>query len=157
MLTIRHAEEKDCEKIMNLLSQVLEAHAKMRPDIFKSGTTKYSREELLDIIRDDKRPIYVATDKGDQVLGYAFCILTEQPKADYMIQFTSLYIDDLCVDKAQQGKGVAIQLFDHVKAEAKRLGCREITLNVWEGNDNAKRFYDNLGMKPMKTYMEYVL
>lgn len=33
-MTIRNAQSKDTEKILNLLQQVLELHAKIRPDIF---------------------------------------------------------------------------------------------------------------------------
>ena len=40
---IRNAKEKDLDEIMLLLSQVLEVHAAIRPDIFISGTTKYSK------------------------------------------------------------------------------------------------------------------
>ena len=45
-ITIRHAESRDLDKTLKLLSEVLELHAKIRPDIFISGTTKYTREEL---------------------------------------------------------------------------------------------------------------
>ena len=38
-----------------------------------------------------------------------------------------------------------------------RLDCYEITLNVWEGNDAARAFYDRMGMKPKETQMEYIL
>ena len=41
-IEIRRAEEKDIKKVMDLLSQVLEIHAKIRPDVFVSGTTKYT-------------------------------------------------------------------------------------------------------------------
>ena len=37
-----------------LLSEVLELHAKLRPDIFISGTTKYTREELTNIFQNDE-------------------------------------------------------------------------------------------------------
>jgi len=156
-MKIRRATEKDIEKIMELLGQVLEVHAAIRPDIFIPGTTKYTKEELSVILADDTRPIYAAVDEEDRMIGYAFCILTEQPKSDNMIPFTSLYIDDLCVDECGRGKGVGKALFEHVKAEARRLGCREVTLNVWEGNDSARIFYEHQGMTPMKTYMELVL
>ena len=32
------------------------------------------------------------------------------------------------------------------KQEAKGLNCYRLTLNVWEGNDSAKAFYDKMGM-----------
>lgn len=41
-MLIRRAEEKDIPKVIELLNQVLELHAVIRPDIFISGTTKYT-------------------------------------------------------------------------------------------------------------------
>ena len=53
-MTIRRAVEKDVDKICELLSQVLEIHAKIRPDIFISGTTKYTHDELVEMFKDDE-------------------------------------------------------------------------------------------------------
>ena len=92
---IRNAKEKDLDEIMLLLSQVLEIHAAIRPDIFISGTTKYSKEELRTIISDQNCPVYVAVTDEDHVAGYAFCQFKNQPVSENMVPFTSLYIDDL--------------------------------------------------------------
>ena len=48
-IEIRRAEEKDIKKVMDLLSQVLEIHAKIRPDVFVSGTTKYRCRTVTDV------------------------------------------------------------------------------------------------------------
>ena len=40
---------------------------------------------------------------------------------------------------------------------AKSIGCYNMTLNVWEGNDPACSFYKNMGMKVQKTGMEVIL
>ena len=45
-ITVRRAEAKDIDKVSKLLSEVLEIHAKLRSDIFISGTTKYTKEEF---------------------------------------------------------------------------------------------------------------
>ena len=156
-MTIRRANVNDTEKVMALLSDVLELHARIRPDIFISGTTKYSKSELDAIFRDDNRPVYVAVDENDIVRGYAFCVLREQPFSSNMRPFTSLFIDDLCVESTQRGKGTGKALLDFVKAEAKRRGCYEVTLNVWEGNDSARDFYEKQGMKVKESMMEFIL
>ena len=156
-MKIRRAEEKDIEKILDLLSQVLEVHAAIRPDFFISGTTKYTEKELIEIVHDDSRPIYVAADENDLVLGYAFCAIKHQPDRENMVQFRSFYIDDLCVDQNLRGQHIASGLFEFVKEEARRIGCYEITLNVWEGNKNARLFYDRMGFRPRNTTMEYIL
>ena len=57
------------------------------------------------------------------------------------LPFTSLFFDDLCVDAKTRGQHVGESLFEYVKSEAKRLGCYEVTLNVWSGNTSAEKFY----------------
>ena len=41
---------------------------------------KYSEEELLKIIEDDSRPVFVAEEPEGAVLGYAFCIFQQYYK-----------------------------------------------------------------------------
>ena len=156
-MNIRRAGEKDIPRLIELLQQVLDIHAKIRPDIFISGTTKYTDDELLQMILDDTNPIYVAVNEKDLCLGYAFCQLREQPFSNNMVPFTSLFIDDLCVDQSLRGQHIGESLFEFVKAEAKRLGCYEVTLNVWAGNTSAEHFYEKMGMKTKERQMEYIL
>lgn len=58
-MKIRHAQEKDMEQINDLLCQVLTIHYTGRPDLFKKDTKKYTDAELLELICDDTRPIFV--------------------------------------------------------------------------------------------------
>ena len=156
-MNIRRAGEKDIPRLIELLQQVLDIHAKIRPDIFISGTTKYTNDELQQMILDDRNPIYVAVNEKDLCMGYAFCQLREQPFSNNMVPFTSLFIDDLCVDQSLRGQHIGESLFEFVKAEAKRLGCYEVTLNVWAGNTSAEHFYEKMGMKTKERQMEYIL
>ena len=48
-MKIRKAEKKDIPRILELLGQVLQIHAEIRPDIFIPGTTKYTLCELTEI------------------------------------------------------------------------------------------------------------
>lgn len=98
-----------------------------------------------------------AADENDICLGYAFCQLREQPFSNNMIPFTSLFIDDLCVDAKTRGQHVGESLFEYVKSEAERLGCYEVTLNVWSGNTSAEKFYEKMGLKTKERQMEYIL
>ena len=156
-MTIRRANEKDIPRIIGLLGQVLEIHAEIRPDIFIPGTTKYTDAELSEMLKDDLKPIYVAAAENDICVGYAFCQLREQPFSNNMFQFKSLFIDDLCVDKNTRGQHIGEKLFEHVKSEAKRLGCYEVTLNVWAGNTSAEKFYEKMGLKTKERQLEYIL
>lgn len=155
--TIRRAMPKDLDRINDLLLQVLTVHANGRPDIFIPGTKKYTDEELLSIIADDSTPIFVYADENDIVEGYAFCVHEEIKGANNMHDMKSLYIDDICIEERERGKHIATKLYRYVEDYAKRSGCYRVTLNVWEINPVARKFYESMGMKPLKTVMENVL
>lgn len=156
-MNIRRAELKDMERVIELLSEVLEIHVRIRPDIFRSGTTKYSKEQFMKTIKDDNNPIYVATNDNDDVLGYMFCEILEPKFSSTMKPNKTLYIDDLCVDEKYRHQGIGQALFEFAKQEAERLGCYEVALYLWEGNDTAKKFYEKMGMKVKATTMEYIV
>lgn len=154
-MVIRRGEERDLAGINSLLNQVLEVHHRGRPDLFKSGTKKYMDEELLAILKDEEKPVFVAVD-GENLLGYAFCIL-KQLGDNILTDIKTLYIDDLCVDEAHRGKRIGEQLYEYVLSFARQEGCYNVTLNVWECNPGAKRFYEKCGLVPQKTGMEKIL
>lgn len=156
-MNIRRAQNKDIPGVLDLLSQVLELHAAIRPDIFIPGTTKYTHAQLEEMFADDRLPVYVAVDEEERVLGYAFCAIREPAASHVLVPFRSVYLDDLCVDASARGMHIGEKLFAYVKEEARKLGCYEITLNVWEGNDSARGFYEKMGLKVKSTTMEFVI
>ena len=157
MIRIRLATENDIPRLNDLLSQVLTVHQKGRPDLFKPGTRKYTEEELRTLLADPMRPVYVFDDEAEGVLGYAFCIVQEQPETHTLYARKTLYIDDLCVDERARRQKIGQTLFEHVKAVAEANGFDAVTLNVWHLNSDAEAFYRALGMQPLKTTMEMKL
>ena len=152
---IRKASNKDIQRIIELLHQVNMVHYVIRPDLFKPHTTKYNEQELEAMFKDDSKPVFVYDD--GEVLGYAFCQVTEV-KANLLLEDNkSMYIDDICVDEKARGKHVGKALYEYVRDYARSIGCHNITLNVWEGNNPAISFYKNMGMKVQKTTMEIIL
>ena len=156
-MKVRRAENKDIEKILDLLIQVDMVHHNGRPDIFKGPVTKYNAEQLEGLITEDERPIFVCVDDNDLVLGHAFCIHQQIQYHKLLTDIKTLYIDDICVDEDARGKGVGKMLYEFVKEYAKEKGFYNITLNVWECNPTAIRFYESMGLKPQRIGMETIL
>ena len=152
---VRKAKKSDIGRIIDLLHQVDMVHHVIRPDLFKPYTTKYNEQELEDLLNDDSKPIFVYDD-GD-VLGHAFCQINEVRNHALLQNVKTLYIDDICVDEQARGKHIGKALYEFVRDYAQSIGCYNITLNVWEGNDSAYSFYKNMGMKVQKTGMEGIL
>ncbi len=151
---IRTANSKDIPSINKLLHQVLDVHANGRPDIFKSGTSKYSDEKLLKILQDLNSPIFVAVDDNENVVGYALCQYRVIENNPFIHDIRYCYIDDICVDKSLRGQGIGTKLYEYVKRQAKQDGYAAIRLNVWSLNESAIRFYEKLGLTPLSMIME---
>lgn len=152
---IRKANKNDIGRIIELLHQVNMVHHEIRPDLFKPYTTKYNEQELEALLDNDSNPIFVYDD--GEVLGHAFCQITDVKSHKLLQDAKTLYIDDICVDEKARGKHVGKALYKFVRDYAKSIGCYNITLNVWEGNDPALSFYKNMGMKVQKTGMEEII
>ena len=156
MNLVRRAEAKDIPAILQLLVQVDMVHHNGRPDLFRGPATKYSAAELEQILADEKTPVFVCTDEQDRVLGHGFCIL-QHSGGELMVEHTTLYIDDICVDEAARGQGVGRALFERIRDYAREQGAYNVTLNVWSCNPGAMAFYEKLGLVPYKTGMEMIL
>lgn len=109
------------------------------------------------LLEDESRPILVAADEADQVVGYAFCILQQHQGEGSLTDIKTLYIDDLCVDELQRGRRIGTALYEAVLAFARENGCYHVTLNVWTCNESAMRFYESCGLKPQKIGLEQIL
>ena len=156
-MKVRMAQEKDIARIHSLLAQVAMVHHKGRPDLFKPGKSKYTDEELKDLLQDSNRPILAAVDDNDCMQGYAFCIFQQYKDHNIMTDIKTLYIDDLCVDETMRGKHIGKLLYNAALDYAREHGCYNLTLNVWSCNESAMKFYESCGLKPQKVGMEVIL
>lgn len=156
-MNIRRAVISDMPGINKLLNQVLMVHHNGRPDLFKANVKKYTDEELAEIIEDDQKPIFVAVDDSDEVLGYAFCVYQQHNNDNILTDVRTLYIDDLCVDEDKRGLHIGKQLYDYVVDFAKKNDFYNLTLNVWSCNESAMKFYQACGLVPQKVGMEKIL
>lgn len=153
---IRRAAGKDIPILDELLLQVENVHNAIRPDLFAANAKKYDEEQLKRIITDNNRPIFVAETDGT-VSGYAFCIYVDQKDSNVLTPIKTLYVDDLCVNKAFRGKGIGKKLYEYVIEFARNNGFYNVTLNVWADNVSAVSFYKKLGMNVQKIGMETIL
>lgn len=155
-MVIRFAQAQDVSGILALLRQVGQVHHQGRPDLFREGAQKYGASQVLALLNASQTPIFVAVE-GDEVLGYGFCKAKNHENDPVMGNYTELYIDDLCVDEAHRGQHIGTAIYNEILRYASMRGCYNVTLNVWSFNESAMRFYESLGMKPQRTFLETIL
>ena len=155
-MDIRFAKTEDTPAILRLLQQVGAVHHAGRPDIFRNGAQKYGASQVMALMNKPGTAIFVAVE-GEEVLGYCFCFLKTYEKDPVLCDRTELYIDDLCIDEDRRGQHIGKALYDAACHYAKESRCHSVTLNVWCCNESALRFYEHLGMTPLKIGMEQIL
>ena len=156
-MTIRSGQPNDIPALLGLLEHILSVHHQVRPDIFKESGGKYSEEELEQLMAQDKTPIFVYENADGQILGHLFVTIKEVSDNPVLHPIKSLFIEDLCVDQATRGQKIGDQLYQFAVNYAREIGCYNLTLNVWNDNEGALRFYQRQGMKPQETVMETII
>ena len=155
-MEIRFATEQDVGGILELLRQVGQIHYEGRPDLFRAGAQKYGPSQVLALLNSSKTPIFVAVEE-EKVLGYGFCKVKAYDKDPVFCDSTELYIDDICVDENCRGQHIGTAIYQEIMRYAKMRRCHNVTLNVWNFNESAMKFYESLGMKPQRVFMETIL
>ncbi|MCI8388058.1 MAG: GNAT family N-acetyltransferase [Clostridiales bacterium] len=153
---IRKAAPSDSENILDLLSQVENVHHVGRPDIFRKNGTKFTNSELIELMSDSARPIFVAELEGE-VVGYIFCIIREIKNSTMLNDTKTIHLEDVCVDENHRGKHIGSALMEYVLNYAREIGCDRADLDVWEFNDSARTMYEKFGFATQKRRMDITL
>lgn len=79
-----------------------------------------------------------------RVVGFVFAAERE----DYFTHEVVVHVEDLALDPAAEGRGLARGLMEAVEAWARGRGRRRVSLNVWAQNTRAIGLYQRLGYQP---------
>lgn len=156
-ITIRSATAEDRIRIRPLQKEIADLHHKGRPDMFRAEPRYFTDAEFAERLNDPKHTVLIAETKEKEVVGYAFGWIISYKNHSTYIDFNSFYIDDICVLKSYQRKGIGRKLFECCKEEAKKHGCKMLDLGVWAFNKDAIAFYKSSGMTYRTHRMEYRL
>lgn len=150
---VRFAREADLQRVNELRKVVNDVHVEGLPDIFKPGFNEELRDYIYDIWAADNKDIIVAQRDG-VICGFACVQYVYKPETPFMSARDFLDVDEFAVDPAYRRQGVATELIAFVREEAKRRGFARVELNMWEFNEGALAFYEAVGFKTYRRYME---
>lgn len=85
--------------------------------------------------------IFIAEDEAQTPLGFVHL----HPGSDHYYKAKQCHISDLIVAPVGRGQGVGKLLMAKAEAWAKENGYQRISLNVFDGNERARKLYEELG------------
>ncbi len=151
-MIIRPATVDDFEEIFALSRSLSDMHIKSRPDIFKAAPEQ-TKKEFKNALKKNEYFITVIED-GGKIIGFAKWMLYVTKNNEVLFDLTSAMIYELIISDDCRHKGLGKKLFDKVVEFAKEKGANVIELDVWSFNENARKFYDSLGMTTQRTRLE---
>jgi ribosomal protein S18 acetylase RimI-like enzyme len=146
-MIIRPANITDIDKILVLEEQIFRLHSRARPDWVDETKRLFNYDFMKNCIDSDSGKIFLAEDESSNIIGYCATYIKEIINHQVFRDMRNLEIEDLCIDEKYRGKGIGKKLFEEVVKYGKENGVKFIELSVWEFNQNAKKFYEHLGMK----------
>lgn len=150
---VRFAREEDLKRVNELREEVNEVHVKGRPDIFKPGFNDVLRDYIFEIWNAENKDIIVAERDG-VICGYACVQFVDKPENPFMNGRKFYDVDEFGVGEEFRRQGVATELIAFIKEDAKKRGLTKLELNMWEFNEGALAFYEAVGFKTYRRYME---
>lgn len=150
---VRFARNEDLERVNELRKQVNDVHVEGRPDIFKPGFNEELRDHIYEIWEAEDKDIIVAERDGI-ICGFACVQFVDKPENPFMNARQFYAVDEFGVDEAFRRQGVARELIDFIKQDAIKRGLQKLELNMWEFNKEALAFYEAVGFRTYRRYME---
>lgn len=91
----------------------------------------------------------------NQVIGFAMHTLLKNNRLYH--HGYAMYVDELFVPDIHRGKGVGSALLKHIAKQALLQHCNRVEWWVSAGNEEAAKFYENIGARPLTEFMTYRL
>ncbi len=151
---IRNARSEDYAALCALWKAVDDLHARLLPGYFKrSARPPRRRDEVERLLRAPDEALLVAEAEEGRVVGLVHVQIYDTPAVAMMVPKRRAHIDNLVVDEGQRRQGIGSRLLDAAADWARGRGAEDLLLTVWEGNDDALRFYEKLGFAQVNTVL----
>lgn len=152
-IEIRFAKEEELEQVNKIRMQVNELHVTGRPDYFRSDGWDFIAPFVYTRFAEESSGIIVALDQTE-VVGFATVQFMHTEKTPYKCARHFYHVEEFGVDENHRRQGIATALMEFMKQDAKKRGFRTLELDMWQFNESALQFYESVGLKTVRRYME---
>ena len=127
-------------ELVELLKTLFEQEAEFEPD------SEAQRKALSKIILDPKIGIVLVARSDEKIMGMINLLFTESTALGSKVAI----LEDMVIQPTSRGDGIGSQLIDYAIGEARKEGCKRITLLTDIQNTQAQSFYQKKGFVKSK-------
>ena len=145
---IRYANKNDVDKIAYLYEDLDKVHRDNVTRMFKLVTINDRRNTILTDI-DQENVRYIVADFDGEIKGFAKLLIKTVPdNHPVLLPQTIVHIEEMAV--CEKRKGFGKKLIKYIEEEiTKEFGAKIVTLQVMDFNNEAKKFYSEVGFETM--------
>ena len=147
---IRRAALGDERALTELNAFVHRFHVANKPAHFKPASPDEVAAWFRSQFGNQAVRIWIAEEAGTPV-GYASVFLHERAENPFCLARRWFEIDQIAVRPDRQRNGIGRALVQHVLADARAEGIREVELTCWCFNPGAQEAFQRLGFAPRLT------
>lgn len=151
MITIERSQDHHLLAQLNQLVQ--DWHHVHYPQIFKPFDQPAVANAFQQLLAVPNVFAFVASEQA-QAIGYLLCMIKERKESAFQYEKRLLYIDQIAVVPAWQGRGVARLLLEQVEDLARQEGISALQLDHWGQNEVASGFFIKNGFEYFNYRME---
>ena len=150
---VRPATFEELARINEIRRYVNDVHVTGRPDTFRPGFCSELEQILYKRFEMENWVILAAVLEGE-IAGFASVEYVERPETPYNRARKMYHVEEFGVDPNFHRRGAATALVAYMKQDAAKRGYPRIELDMWEFNQGALAFYENVGFQTYRRYME---
>ena len=156
-LLIRQAELSDYDSLLPLFDHIDSLHRDNLPEIFvlPEGSPR-EKDYIQELLLQPEVGFFIAEEQG-QIIGFVHVIVRDSPPITVFVQRRYAVVDGAVVGTGYQGKGVGRKLMETAHEWALGEGAESVELNVYEFNEDAITFYEQLGYETLSRKMRMSL
>ena len=139
-MKLTKAIHSDISELIALLKSLFEQEEEFEPN------PEAQRKALSKIILDPKIGIILVARDDEKILGMINLLFTESTALGSKVAI----LEDMVVQAQSRGEGIGSKLIDYAISEAKKEGCKRITVLADIENTKAQSFYQNKGFVKSK-------
>ena len=150
---VRPADYEELARINEIRRYVNDVHVAGRPDTFRPGFCSELEQILYKRFEMENWVILAEVLEGE-LAGFASVEYVERPETPYNRARKMYHLEEFGVDPNFHRRGAATALVAYMKQDAAQRGYPRIELDMWEFNQGAFAFYENVGFQTYRRYME---
>ena len=150
---VRLATFEELPRVNEIRRYVNDVHVAGRPDTFRPGFSRELEQVLYRRFEAENWNILVAVLDGE-IAGFASVEYLDRPESPYNRARKMYHVEEFGVDPAFHRRSAATALVEYMKRDAAQRGYPRIELDMWEFNQGALAFYENVGFTTYRRYME---